>query len=104
MEQQTIVIEYKDALPAGDNFTPVPNQVLWHKEISSGAKLAYAAILNYATHGNFIFPGQERLASEIGVHLATLNKYLQELKGQELLEVKRQGLGKTDIYTLKQLS
>ena len=51
-----------------------------------------------------MFPGQERFDDEIGVHLSTLNRYLQELRNQELLETKRQGLGKTDIYILKQLS
>ena len=104
MEQQTIVVEYKDKPPTGDKFTPMPDQILWHKKLSSGAKLVYASILNCAVRGNSMFPGQERFADEIGVHLSTLNRYLQELRNQELLETKRQGLGKTDIYILKQLS
>ena len=74
------VMEYSQGRPIGDilkernieiigadpvtrhGFTQVPNFILTKKEISVGAKLAYAMLLKYAWDNDACFPGQVKLA------------------------------------------
>ena len=48
-------------------FTQVPNFILTNKDLSVGAKLAYAMLLKYAWTDDACFPGQQKLADDIGV-------------------------------------
>ena len=43
------------------------DHILRHPDISVGAKTVYAVLLSYAWHNDLCFPGQERLASDIGL-------------------------------------
>ena len=99
LDQKTIILEGADRVTA-KGFTQVPNFVLESDEISSGAKLAYAMLLKYAWHENRCFPGQDKLADEMGVSRRSVINYVQELKDVDFISVKRQGQGKTNIYTL----
>lgn len=45
-------------------FTQVPNFILTNKDISVGAKLAYAMLLKYAWNNDACFPGQLKLAED----------------------------------------
>ena len=47
-------------------WTGVPNFILESKEISVGAKLVYAMLLKYAREMDECFPGQARLAEDMG--------------------------------------
>lgn len=47
-------------------WTGVPNFILESKEISVGAKLTYAMLLKYAREMDECFPGQDRLAKDMG--------------------------------------
>ena len=47
-------------------WTGVPNFILESKEISIGAKLTYAMLLKYARELDECFPGQQRLAKDMG--------------------------------------
>ena len=46
-------------------FTQVPNFILTKKELSVGAKLAYAMLLKYAWADDACFPGQVKLAEDM---------------------------------------
>jgi Helix-turn-helix domain len=81
-------------------FTQVPNFVLTKKEISVGAKLAYAMLLKYAWNNDACFPGQVKLADDMGATDRSVRTYLKELEAAELLEIKQRGLGKTNLYRL----
>lgn len=81
-------------------FTQVPNFVLISKDISPGAKLAYAMLLRYAWHQDFSFPGQVKLAEDMGVGERSVRTYLQELEKFRFLEIVQRGQGKTNIYKL----
>lgn len=83
-----------------ENYTRMPNTVLRRADISTGAKLTYMMLLSYAHHQNFCFPGQARLASDLGVGERSVVRYIQELVTSGLLRVKRRGLGRTNVYTL----
>jgi hypothetical protein len=47
-------------------FTQVPNFILTNKDISVGAKLAYAMLLKYVWTNDSCFPGQVTLAEDMG--------------------------------------
>jgi hypothetical protein len=81
-------------------FTQVPNSILTKKELSVGAKLAYAMLLKYAWDANGCFPGQARLAADMGSGERSVRRYLEELEGSGLLEIVQRGLGKTNFYRL----
>lgn len=81
-------------------FTQVPNFILTNNEITVGAKLAYAMLLKYAWQDDYCFPGQQKLADDMGAGERSIRTYLKELEAAGFLEVKQQGLGKTNLYRL----
>ena len=111
-------MEYQSARPIGDifrernieivgadlatrhGFTQVPNFILTKKDISVGAKLAYAMLLKYAWANEACFPGQLTLAEDMGAAERSVRTYLKELEQADLLEIKQRGLGKTNLYRL----
>lgn len=100
-EQDAIVIE-DDLLREG--FTQVPNLLLKRSDISHGAKIAYAMLLSYAWGTEKCFPGQARLAADLGVERKAVIRYLQELKDKGIITVTRRGMGKTNVYKLPRLT
>jgi len=81
-------------------WTGVPNFILESSEISVGAKLTYAMLLKYARELDECFPGQDRLAEDIGTTRQSVNAYISELGRARLLTVKRRGQGKPNLYTV----
>ena len=81
-------------------FTQVPNFILTNPKLSVGAKLAYAMLLKYAWQDDACFPGQAKLAEDMGSGERSVRTYLKELETAELLEIKQRGLGKTNLYRL----
>src|SRR5215218_1847553 len=93
----TIVIE-DEALREG--FTQIPNAIFRRRDLTPGAKLTYMALLSYAWQQGSCFPGQDKLAEDMGCSPRSVITYLQQLKDAGLLRVKRRGLGQTNIYFL----
>lgn len=81
-------------------FTQVPNFILTNKDLSVGAKLAYAMLLKYAWQDDYCFPGQQKLSKDMGAGERSIRTYLNELEAAGFLEVKQQGLGRTNLYRL----
>ena len=81
-------------------FTQVPNFMLTNKAISVGGKLAYAMLLKYAWSDDACFPGQRKLAEDLGAGERSIRTYLKELEDAGFLEVTQRGLGKTNLYRL----
>ena len=81
-------------------FTQVPNFILTKKDISVGAKLAYAMLLKYAWGDDACFPGQLKLAEDMGAGERSIRTYLKELQTAGILEITQRGLGKTNLYKL----
>jgi len=81
-------------------FTQVPNFILTKKELTVGAKLAYAMLLKYAWADDACFPGQLKLADDMGAGERSVRTYLKELETAGLLEIIQRGLGKTNLYRL----
>lgn len=96
---RNIILKGADVL-TDKGYTMVPNHVLVSDRISPGAKLAYAMLLKYAWQNDYCFPGQERLAADMGVTRQSANTYIQELQRGVFIHIKRRGQGKTNIYEL----
>ena len=98
-ERQNIILKGADAATRG-GFTQVPNFLLKSKNLSAGDKLAFAMLLSYAWQNDHCFPGQQRLAVDMGLHETNVRKHLKSLEANGLLSIQRRGQGKTNIYTL----
>jgi hypothetical protein len=98
-ERQNIILEGFDPVSSG-GFTQIPNYLL-NQTFSNNAKVVYAKLLSYAWHNNHVFPGQERMAEDIGSSKSTVGRAIQELEAHGWLEIQRRGQGKTNLYILK---
>ena len=81
-------------------FTQLPNFILRNPGLSANAKTAYALLLSYAWHNDLCFPGQERLAEQMGSHVSTVSRAIAELEDCSLIDIERRGQGKTNFYTI----
>jgi len=81
-------------------FTQVPNFILKDPKISVGAKVAYAMFLSYAWHNDSCFPGQDRLAEDMGLSRVRVTQLIAELERAGLVSIQRRGQGKTNLYTI----
>ena len=99
-ERQNIVLEGFDPVSSG-GFTQVPNILLNDPGLTFAAKVSYAKLLSYAWNNNCVFPGQERMARDLGSSKSVVNRAVLELQRQGWLEIRRRGQGKTNLYILK---
>jgi DNA-binding transcriptional ArsR family regulator len=63
--------------------------------------MTFAMLLSYAWQNDFCFPGQERLAQDLGLSDRNVRTHLKSLEENGLLTIKRRGQGKTNIYELQ---
>jgi Helix-turn-helix domain len=96
---QNIVLKGFDPVSAG-GFTQVPN-ILLRSKLSANAKVVYAQLLAYAWTNDRCYPGQERMAIDIGSTKSTVNRAILELNAAGWLDLERRGQGKTNVYVLK---
>src|ERR1700758_401459 len=99
LKERNIILKGADAASMM-GFTQVPNFLLKSKKISSGDKMAFAMLLSYAWQNDYCFPGQRRLAQDMGLHETNVRKHLKSLEANGLLSITRRGQGKTNIYEL----
>jgi hypothetical protein len=81
-------------------FTQVPNFILKDAKLSLGAKVTYAMFLSYAWHNDSCFPGQDRLAEDMGMSRSRVTEFVGELQQAGLVTIERRGQGKTNLYTI----
>jgi DNA-binding transcriptional regulator YhcF (GntR family) len=83
-------------------FTQVPNFILENEKLSVGAKMTYSMMLRYAWANDHCFPGQKTLAKDAGMGVRSVVRYIKELEETGFITIKRRGLGKVNIYELRQ--
>lgn len=99
VQERNIILKGADAL-SRQGFTQVPNSVLKSDKLSPGAKLAYTMLLSYAWQNDYCFPGQERLAKDMGSGLRSVVRYIQELERTNFVKITKRGLGRPNLYEL----
>jgi hypothetical protein len=81
-------------------FTQLPNFILRNANLSLGARVAYATFLSYAWDNDSCFPGQDRLAEDMGMSRSRVTEFVTELEKSGLISILRRGQGKTNFYTV----
>jgi DNA-binding transcriptional ArsR family regulator len=99
LKDHNIVLKGADAATAM-GFTQVPNFLLKSTKLSSGDKIAFAMLLSYAWQNDYCFPGQRRLADDLGLDERSIRRHLKALQANGLLAIRQRGQGKTNIYEL----
>ena len=99
LKDRNIVLKGADAATAM-GFTQVPNFLLKSKKLSAGDKMAFAMLLSYAWQNDFCFPGQRRLAEDLGLEERSVRRHLKALEQDGLLAIRQRGQGKTNVYEL----
>ena len=99
LKDRNIILRGADAATT-QGYTQIPNFVLRMKEITSGDKMTFAMILSYDWQIEGCFPGQAKLAADMGVDERTIRRHIQALQTAGLLEIEQRGQGKTNIYVL----
>lgn len=98
-KERNIILKGADAATRR-GFTQVPNFLLKSKTLSAGDKMTFAMLLSYAWQNDHCFPGQERLAKDLGLTDRSVRSHLKSLEAKGLLTIQRRGQGKTNIYVL----
>jgi DNA-binding transcriptional ArsR family regulator len=99
LKDRNIILKGADAATSR-GFTQVPNFLLRSPRLSPGDKLSFAMLLSYAWHNDSCFPGQQTLAKDLGLTDRSVRTHLKSLEAHGLLEIRRRGLGKTNVYVL----
>ena len=99
IREQNITLATTDPVARG-GFTQIPNFILKDPSLSVGAKVAYSMFLSYAWHNDSCFPGQERLAEDMGMSRSRVTEFISELEKAGLVTIHRRGQGKTNLYTV----
>jgi hypothetical protein len=98
-KERSLVLKGAD-LATQHGWTGVPNFILENKRVSVGAKMVYAMLLKYAREEHECFPGQGRLADDLGSGERSVRRWLGELEKEKFITVKQRGQGKTNLYTV----
>lgn len=99
IKERNIELQTLDPVARG-GFTQLPNFILRDANLSVGAKVTYAMFLSYAWHNDSCFPGQERLAVDMGMSVSRVNAFIKALEEAGLIEIIRRGQGKTNLYKI----
>jgi biotin operon repressor len=99
LKERNIELDTSNPVLRG-GFTQVPNFILKNSNLSLGAKVTYAMFLSYAWHNDSCFPGQERLAEDMGMSRSRVTEFVSELEKGGLVTIQRRGQGKTNVYTI----
>lgn len=81
-------------------WTAIPNFILENGQLSMGAKMIYGTLLKYAREEDACFPGQERLAKDMGSGPRSVVRYIAELEEFGLISITRRGQGRSNLYTV----
>jgi biotin operon repressor len=81
-------------------FAQVPNEILRDARLTAPSRLLYSILKSYAWQDDNSFPGQKRLAEEMGCSDRMVRSYLQELEESGLVAVEQRGKMATNRYYL----
>ncbi len=87
----------------GGGFALLPRVLMEDKDLTLGAKYAWAMLYWYAWREED-YPGHREAAESFGVGESSLRRYLAELERRGFIEVTRPGLGQTNSYFLPTLN
>lgn len=92
-----IIVE-NEMLKAG--FAALPYLVMRDKTLSVGARLTYAFLLMYSWQEGSCFAGQEKMAADLGISRAQVQRFLYELRDTGYVRVERKDKRFNNTYVL----
>ena len=87
--------------PRGRIHGPILPQFVLETSISFGAKVMYALLCNYASDNDHCWPSQATLAARLSCSVSSVKKYLAELAGIKLIDVRREQYRSSVYYLLQ---
>lgn len=81
-------------------FAAFPYLVMRDKSLSVGARMTYAFLLMYAWQEGSCFAGQEKLAEEMGISRAQVQRYIYELRDTKYIDVERKDKRYNNTYII----
>jgi hypothetical protein len=79
-------------------FAPIPNDILCRTDLSPGAKLCCARLIQYAGKDGQAFPKLATLGEELGFSPRNVQRFLAELEKHKLVTAQQRGRGQSNIY------
>lgn len=80
-------------------FAPIPNDILRRTDLSHGAKLCCAWLIQYANKDGQAFPKLKTLGEELGCSPRNVQRcFIAELEDRKLLVIQQRGRGQSNIY------
>ncbi|MBN1968693.1 MAG: helix-turn-helix domain-containing protein [Candidatus Delongbacteria bacterium] len=86
-----------------EGFIILPRSILRNPAIGRHLKCTYSLLLDYAWDKDNCFPGQVRLAKDLGISVRTVQRDLEELKKIKLVDWNQRGRNRTNIYYILSL-
>ena len=93
---------FEDASEA-QGFTLIENSLMREQNLSLKAKAVYGLLKSFAWQDPFCFPGQKTLVDCSSDGIDALKSGLKECKSFGLIDWKKRGQGKTNLYIFKSL-
>lgn len=81
-------------------FWAMPKEIMAMKNLTIEARVIFSILYTRANGENVSWPGQERLASDLGVGERSVRRYIEELVEGGLVSREKQGMGRTNRYTI----
>jgi DNA-binding transcriptional ArsR family regulator len=81
-------------------FAPIPNEILRRKDLSHGAKLCCARLIQYAGKDGKAFPKLTTLGDELGMSKRAVQRFLIELEENNMVTAHQRGRGQSNMYVL----
>ena len=88
-------------VPRGRIHGPILPQFVLETSVSFGAKIVYALLCNYASDSDRCWPSQATLAARLSCSVSSVKKYLTELVGINLIQVRREHYRSSVYYLLQ---
>jgi len=86
LRERNIQLATNDPVARG-GFTQVPNFILKHGELSLRAKSPTPCFFITPGTMTVAFPGQERLANDMGMSQSRVSEFIKELQGADLIQI-----------------
>jgi hypothetical protein len=87
--------------PRGKVYGPILPQFALDAPITSGAKIMYALLCNYASDSDHCWPSHATLATKLSCSVSSVKKYLAELVGTKLISVRHEQYRSCVYYMLR---
>ena len=80
-------------------FAQLPDEILWHQDLSSNAKVVFAALHKYSTLPKGAFPSHALLSKQLNLSISTVRRAIDELVRCGYVEIAHRH-GSSSLYTL----